>query len=385
MEIHVLLPLALIPAILLGELGRKFGHPAVVGQIVAGFLLGPAILGLLPSGAHEGGGPVSGFFELAEIGICVLLFRVGLETRIAEFASVWRPATRVAIAGMVIPMGLGSGAALALGWDIWPAVFVGAALTATSIGVTVSVLEESNAVHTQEGKIILGAAVFDDVLGLLLLSMMVAVVSPGAAILPEIGWASLRAVGFLGAALFIGPFVVKLTLVACRWSGSQAVLVVFAFAYLFIMSMAAELSGLAMIIGAYAAGLAFARHPDREELEDELKPFTELFTPLFFVVIGSSITFDSFDLPANFAIIILAIAAAAGKILAAFAARLRDVNRLVVGSGMMPRGEVGFVFANVALGAGVIVNAQYAILAVVLVLTTVAGPMILRRSLRTPN
>ena len=155
MEIHVLLPLALIPAILLGELGRKFGHPAVVGQIVAGFLLGPAILGLLPNGSHESGGPASGYFELAEIGICVLLFRVGLETRIAEFASVWRPATRVAIAGMVIPMAFGSGAALALGWDIWPAVFVGAALTATSIGVTVSVLEESNAVHTQEGRIIL--------------------------------------------------------------------------------------------------------------------------------------------------------------------------------------------------------------------------------------
>ena len=382
MEIHVLLPLALIPAILLGELGRKFGHPAVVGQIVAGFLLGPAALGILPAGSHEGdNGPAPGFFELADIGICVLLFRVGLETRLSEFVAVWKPATRVAIAGMVIPLALGTGAALALGWELSTAIFVGAALTATSIGVTMSVLEESKAIHSREGKIILGAAVLDDVLGLFLLSLMVAVVSPGAAVLPELAWASVKAIGFLGAALVIGPFVVKLTLAVCRWSGSQTILVVFAFAYLFMMSVAAQKSGLAMIIGAYAAGLAFARHPSREELENELKPFTELFTPLFFVVIGSSITFGGFGSSAVLTLVVLTIAAATGKILAAYVAGLKDVNRLVIGSGMTPRGEVGFVFANVALGAGVLLAWQHAVLAVVLVFTTLAGPLLLRRSL----
>lgn len=387
MEIHVLLPLSLIPAILLGELGRKAGFPVVIGQIVTGFLLGPVVFGLLPneldSHGTENGSVGNGFFEIAEIGICVLLFRVGLETRISEFAAVWKPATRVALAGMLVPMALGIAAAVyVLGWDLWPAVFVGAALTATSIGVTVSVLEESNASHTPEARIILGAAVLDDVLGLLLLSLMVTLVTPGVDFLPELGWASLRAIGFLGGSLLIGPYLVKMTLRLCRWCDSHSVLVVIGFSYLFLMSVAAEKSGLAMIIGAYAAGLTFARHPQRDELEAELKPFTELFTPLFFVVIGASISLADLSGSATFDLLVLVVVAVLGKLLAGYAVGRKDINRAIVGSGMMPRGEVGFVFAKVAIGAGVLVGSQYAVLAIVLVLTTLAGPLILRRSLR---
>ena len=173
LPLHLLLPIVLVTAIVAGQIFHRLGMPAVVGQIFSGVLLGPLVFGVIePYGGAAGG--TNGFHELAEIGLCVLLFKIGLETRLRHFTQVWRRALGVAIVGMILPFGSGFALGWALGWGGSAALFLGAALTATSIGVTASVVEELGLGETKEARIIMGAAVVDDILGLLLLSLLTA-------------------------------------------------------------------------------------------------------------------------------------------------------------------------------------------------------------------
>ncbi len=387
-SLHVLFPLLLIPAKLLEGMARRVRLPGVVGSLAAGLLLGPAILGILP--AESGGLDEAGALQqLAQIGLCVLLFKIGLETRLSVFLSVWRPATMVAIAGMIVPFLLAWGAGLAVGWTQQQAIFVGATLTATSIGVTASVLQELRAQRSTEGTIILGAAVLDDVLGLLLLSGLVAAFSPAMSVTGAVSKSLVLAIAFLVAGGVLGPIIVKGVVIVSRWGQSRAVVLVLAFSYFLLLAYAAQAIGLDMIIGAYAAGVAFARHPDREQLESDLRPLVELMTPLFFVLLGAAVSLDGFSplTPSGRMawawVALLVVVAALGKLLAAFALRRRaGLNRWAIGSGMMPRGEVGFVFAGVGLSSGVFGEGLFSILLIVLVATTVLGPLLLRMTWR---
>lgn len=383
LHLHILLPVLLVTAKLLGVAGRKVGIPAVVGEIFAGLLLGPALIGAIPTEAAAGEG-FHVFEEFAQIGLCVLLFRIGLETDLNEFIRVWRPATSVAIAGMVFPFALGWGAATLLGWSGMVAVFIGATLTATSIGVTASVLEELQGHGSPEGKIILGAAVLDDVMGLLVLSAMMGMVTPGTGVVGPVGKALLLALIFMAAGVFVGPMIVRGFMAVTRWSGQPAILLVLAFSYLLVMAAVAHAIGLAMIIGAYAAGLAFGGHEEHEELDRDLRPLIDLLTPLFFILIGASIELHGLN-PLTSAgrwawvvFIVLTLAAVAGKMLSPAFLKRGSANRLAIGSGMMPRGEVGFVFAQMGLSVSLYSQAQYSMLTLVLVATTVLGPLLLR-------
>ena len=383
MQSHLLLPLALISAKLLGGVAKRLRIPAVVGEIAAGVVLGPALLGFLPSevSTAEGDGV---FHVLAQIGLCVLLFKIGLETRLLDFIKVWKPATITAAAGMALPFFVGWGLSLAWGRGPLTAVFVGATLTATSIGVTASVLSELRAESTREATVILGAAVLDDILGLLLLSALVGVVTPGIAVAPHVVTALLQAGAFMAGGIWLGPYAVQLALMLSRWCRTQAVLLALAFGYLLLMAHLAEVAGLSMLIGAYAAGLAFAGHRERKQLEDGITPLVELLTPLFFVLIGASISFEGFSVSSSegrqawLELTLLVGLAVAGKLAAGFFLRKEDVNRFAVGSGMIPRGEVGLIFTQVGLTTAVFSPGQFSVLAMAIVITTVVGPLLLR-------
>jgi Kef-type K+ transport system membrane component KefB len=381
MGLHLLLPLVIVPAIILGQFLRRFGLPAVVGQILAGVLLGPMVFGLVePGESHDANGNANGngLYELAEIGLCVLLFKIGLETRFGDFARVWRRALGVALAGMALPLGLGIGTGLLLQWPLPAALFLGAALTATSVAVTASVIEEMGVQDSSEARIIMGAAVVDDVLGLLLLSAITVLSTQSESLGLALGRSLIQAVVFLGVAIVVGPFIVRVFDWFTSWLRSEAVLVVLAFSYLLVMAHLAEKIGLVGIIGSYAAGLVFSKQ-DEESLKRAFEPLTEILTPLFFVLIGSSISFNSdFGIGSIGTVVLVVGVALAGKLLAPWLVPHFGLRRGMVGSGLVPRGEVGLVFAQVGLASLAMTQSQYSILTLVLVVTTLVGPVLFR-------
>ena len=382
MQLHWLLPIVLVTAKLCGAVARRWGLPAVVGEILAGVLLGPSLLGVLEFPGHGADGDP--LFGLAQIGLCVLLFRVGLETDLENARRVAGPAAVLGVVGMLFPFLLGWLGASALGVPPLPALFIGATLTATSIGVTAAVLEELGASSSRVATLILGAAVVDDVLGLVLLSALVGISSAQNAVGVEIGVAVAQAVGFLAAALWLGRPLTQATLWLTRWTQSRSTLLVLVFSTLLLTVGAAKIAGLEMIIGAYAAGLALARHPERDWLETELEPLIELFTPIFFVLVGSAIALETFAVhtPAGRSTLALAgllfAAAVAGKLLAPMAIPKLDVPPLAVGSALVPRGEVGLIFAQVGLIERVLTPDLFAALVLVITATTLVGPVLLR-------
>jgi Kef-type K+ transport system membrane component KefB len=310
---------------------------------------------------------------------------VGIETDLANVRLVAGPAAVLAIAGMLFPFLLGAFGARALGVPLLPALFIGATLTATSIGITASVLEELQASTTRAATLILGAAVIDDVLGLILLAALVGMSAAQDGALLEVGMAVAQAVGFLVAALWLGRPLARGTVWLSRWTQSQSTLLVLVFSTLLLTAWAAKVAGLEMIIGAYAAGLALARHPDREWLEAELKPVIDLFTPIFFVLVGSSIAFETLTVgtaEGRFTLglaAVLLVAAVLGKLFAPFTIRTLDAPALAVGSALVPRGEVGLIFAQVGLSEKVLTPDLFAALALVITATTLAAPVLLRR------
>lgn len=383
MDIHILLPLLLVPAKILGTVASRFGIPAVFGEIVAGFLLGPAVMGFLPADTNGSDG-YHIFQEFAQVGLCVLLFRIGLETDPKEFLRVWRSATGVAVAGMVVPFSLGFAVGIALGWSTMVAAFIGATLTATSIGVTAAVMDELGVQSSPEGRIMMGAAVLDDIMGLILLGTAVSLATAGESVFSQVIKGIVQAIAFIAGGVFLGPWLVELFMRVSKWSGNSSMLLVLAVAYLTAMAWTAHAIGLAMVIGAYAAGWAFGGHPEHDRLNENLRPIIDLITPLFFILIGASIELEGFNLlePEGRAMIaafvLLLGAASIGKLLSPFFVDCGSANRLAIGSGMMPRGEVGLVFAQVGLSVSLFNKVQYSVLTLVIVVTTVMGPVMLR-------
>lgn len=387
MNLHLLLPTILLPAKLLEEVMCRIHLPAVIGAILAGVILGPDLLGVIPQEAHNPRG-YEMVHELARIGMCVLLFRIGLETRFTDFLPVWRSAVGIAVTGMVLPFILGWISASLWGLPQQGAIFIGATLTATSIGVTASVLSELHAQKSKEGLLILGAAILDDVGGLLILSALVAFLTPTLSVSGQVTSAVIQAIAFISCGVFLGPYVAQVLILLSKWSETKGILLIFAFSYFLLLAYAAKAIGLDMIIGAYAAGIAFAQHSERFQIEEDLKSLTELFTPLFFVLLGASMEFSGLNPLSETGrqawglALLLFVAAVVGKLFSACWVKEDKINKWAVGGGMMPRGEVGFVFAQIGLMSGVFSSELFSTLVVVLIATTITGPVLLRISLR---
>jgi len=384
----------LAAAKLAGAAAERLGQPAVLGELLAGVLLGALPLAGLGGLAYAGHDPV--LEALAELGVILLLFEVGLSTRLAELLRVGLSALLVALVGVLVPMALGFGAGMWLlpGRHPYVPLFLGATLSATSVGITARVLRDMEKIRTAEGQIILGAAVIDDVLGLLVLAVMVGLAGAegggGRGPWLTLAAVSAKAVGFLAGALIVGRALApRLFRLGARVRVHGAV---FTLALLVCLglSWAADRVGLAPIVGAFAAGLVLEGVsfeqllPQGDRLEDLLLPLSTVLVPLFFVRMGLRVDLAALvSGGAPLLALALTVAAIAGKQACGLAVVTRGVDRVAVGLGMIPRGEVGLIFAGIGLrlaagGAPVLGPGEFAAVVAMVMITTVLTPPLLR-------
>ncbi|CAB4933275.1 unannotated protein [freshwater metagenome] len=366
----------LLAAKLGDELFKRIGQPTLIGEILAGIVIGPSVLGLVDPGET--------LQVFAELGVVFLLFWVGLETRLSDIREVGGVATRVGVLGMLIPLIAGFGAAKAFGDSFETSLFVGASLVATSVGITSAVLIGLGALKTRVARTILGAAVIDDILAMVFLAIATGIATEGNVDVTSIVVVIAIAVAFV---VFVGLGGTRLV---ARWPRifhaprfAQSPLMPAVILCLGLAAVAAEI-GLAAIIGAFLAGMIVAETRNRDEFEREVQPLYAFFPPFFFVFIGLSIDVAAFaDGSVLAALAGLTVLAIVTKFLGAWIAA-RPLGRhdaLAVGVGMIPRGEVGIIVAGIGATSGVISNDLFAVIVGMSILTTLAAPPLLRRAL----
>ncbi|HYF38897.1 MAG TPA: cation:proton antiporter [Gemmatimonadales bacterium] len=386
--LFVTLAAMLVAAKLLGELAERIGQPAVLGELLAGVLLGGSLLGVVPT---EGtAGEIVHVF--AELGVVLLLFEIGLETDLREMFRVGPASLSVATVGVVLPFLLGFAywayvphAASAGATDLTTAaIFVGATLTATSVGITARVLSDLNQMHSPEARIIIGAAVIDDVLGLVILTVVSGLAS-GTGLAPlGILRILVIAVGFLVVAVLVGRYVAPRLFDLVVRMRVRYVLLVFAIAFALGLAALAALAGSALIIGAFAAGLILSGTNQFDTIEREVRPVASIFAPIFFVSVGASVNLQLLDPTREGAAGILGVAAVLtllamlGKLAAGWAAPWLRFRRMVVGVGMIPRGEVGLIFADIGRRAGILNEAVFGVILLMVMATTFVAPPALK-------
>ncbi len=379
---HLLASLVIIylAAQLGAELAERLRVPAVLGQLVGGLVVGMSGFALLDPQAEP-------IHLLAEVGVILLLFEVGLETHIDELTRVRGQALVVATIGAIVPFTLGLGVALAFGLSPLAAAFVGAGLSATSIGISARVLAEQCMLTSPVGTIILGAALIDDVMGVTLLSVLGELARDDLMGAAPMVLTLVASLGFLVLVIAFGrPAAVALVGVMSS-ARSRGTWFLGFLAFAFALAWLAETAGSAALIGAFAAGVLIQYASPGESLENQLRPVADVFTPIFFVSVGASINLASLSPldPAAWLMIgftlALVVVATIGKLLAGFGARLPAPDRLLVGIGMLPRGEVGLVFAGLGLSTGALAPGVHAGLIAAIGITTFVAPLWLRGEL----
>lgn len=395
----IALALILIFSKVFGELAERIKQPSVLGELVAGIILGGSVLAVVPSVAGMAG--YDTFHLLAEVGVAILLFEIGLETDLKDLIKVGFTSMLVAIVGVIVPFALGFASILVFekygmlgnvdpNFTILIAITVGATLTATSVGITARVLSDMNRLQSGEAKIILGAAVIDDILGLIILGVVSGLiessesgigVSVSAA---SVGIIFLKAFGFLFAAIIIGNLISKRLFNLVEKMRVRGVLLLSALSFAFIFAYLASLVGLAPIVGAFAAGLVLANTNQFKSIEERLKPVSDFFTPIFFIMVGAAVDVSVFNpfVKENIPILLIAltlfIVAVVGKLVSGFAVFQKGIKKSVVGVGMIPRGEVGLIFAQVGLTYGIFTSELFSAVTVMVMLTTFIAPPLLK-------
>ncbi|HUQ40513.1 MAG TPA: cation:proton antiporter [Acidimicrobiales bacterium] len=368
--------LVLAAAKIAAEVAERLRLPAVLAEILAGVVLGPSVLGAV------GSGEVLRF--LAELGVVLLLLEVGLEMDLGELGAVGRASVLVAVAGVALPFVGGFVVASALGEAVHPAIFVAGALTATSVGITARVFADLRALSSVEARTVLGAAVADDVLGLVILTVVVRVVSAGNVSVASVGVLIAGAVAFLVVAGGVGvQFAPRIFATIDRHSRSTGTLLAAALVFTFGLGELAGVAKLAPIIGAFVAGISLAKAKQAERVRRDLNPVGQVLIPVFFVQIGLDADLASLMRPSVVALAgALLVVAVVGKVASAAAAVGSPGDRWLIGLGMLPRGEVGLIFAGLGLREGILGGDLYAALLLVILATTLATPPLLKWRLR---
>jgi Kef-type K+ transport system membrane component KefB len=391
MEAHTFLlqlVIILFSARIVGEIAAYFQIPSVIGELVAGILIGPSVLGWI-----EISSPIQ---LLAQIGIILLLFEVGLETDIAKLTSSGVKALIVAIGGVILPFALGFIVSYYFfHFSLLACLFISSTLTATSIGITLRVLRDLKKQNSHEAQIILGAAVIDDIIGIVLLAMLYEFAASGEVNL----WNAGKVMLFICLFFIISPIAAKaVSQVIKKWNEKSEIpglLPTIIVSLILLFAWIAHYLGAPELLGGFAAGLAlssrfflpFGAFLDRSQgfshrVEEQMKPIIHLFTPIFFVAIGLSLNLKSIDWGSTFIWVLsisLLIAAVAGKLFAAFLLpKEKRLTQWIIGTAMIPRGEVGLIFANVGLTAHVLKDDIYAAIIIVITLTTLIAPFTLR-------
>ncbi len=379
---HFLLSLIVIyaSARLLGEAAARLGQPAVLGELAAGMAVGGSLLGWVE--------PTETLKLLGEVGILLLMFEVGLESDLRTFLGVARSATAVAVVGMLAPFLLGYGLSLALHLSQMQALFIGVALTPTSVAIPARVLSELGKLGTAEGNILLGAAVVDDILALVALSVIVDLVEAGRVSWLHAGESAGLALLFLGLAVAVGLRYAHWFSRLLNRMITRGRLIVAAVTFALLLGYAAGGLHLAPLVGAFAAGLVLARTEHRLHIEERIKPVADVFVPIFFVLVGASVDLralnplDAHNWPTLALAAGLLVAATVGKFVAGWVATGTDLNRAAIGAGMVPRGEVVLIFASLGLSRGILGPGEFGAVLLVMLGTTVLAPIAMKAVFR---
>ncbi len=380
-----------------GEIFERLKQPAVLGELVFGILLGNlGLLGIEVEALRD----IPFLAVAAEIGVILLLFQVGLECDLDDLVAVGPSAVTVAVIGVAAPLALGFAVSYAFMPEdaTWHAhLFVGATLAATSVGITARVLKDLGLIERAESKLVLGAAVVDDILGLVILAFMLGLVRsadqglPAGFSLMPIILIGVKAVGFLAGSILMSRTIIMPIISLVEHFKSKGGGIVLSVAYCFVMSALAELVGLANIVGAFAAGLvidrAITKHFGGKEplrrIEESAKPIGAIFVPVFFVYMGMRVDLALFAFPAVLVFAaLLSVAAVVSKLICSLGVLDKRLNRIAIGVSMIPRGEVGLIFAGV--GSSAMVSGQplfstetfSAVVAMVMLTTLITPPLI---------
>ena len=370
------------------SLVERFGQPAVLGELLAGVVLGN--LGLFGLHMFEPitHSPIITF--LAELGVVILLFQIGLESNIKKLGAVGVRAFLVACVGVVVPFVLGTyivGPWLMPGLSSSAYLFLGAALTATSVGITARVFQDLKKLDMPEAQIVLGAAVIDDVLGLIILAVVSAIVTVGAISFGAISLITGKAVLFLVGSIVIGQLLApRLGQLLSRVHSGSGMKFTLAISFGLIFAWLASLIGLAPIVGAFAAGLVldpvhFRFFKNERNIEDLIEPLGYFLVPIFFVVTGMGVKLETLmNGPVLLVALGITVVAFAGKIVAGAVAG--NVRKWLVGWGMVPRGEVGLIFATIGRSLGVVTDDLFSVIVIMIIVSTVLPPIVLAWMLR---
>lgn len=392
----------LVAAKIGAEVFERCNQPPVLGELVCGIVLGNLSLAGIHSFDILNDAPF--LAVAAEVGVILLLFEVGLESDVEELLAVGRSALVVALIGIVTPIALGTCAS----WFFMPEdaewyvhLFVGATLCATSVGITARVLQDLGKTKSPESKVILGAAVVDDILGLIVLSFVLGLAhatdagtGTGVALVPIL-LILVKAFGFLAGSLLMSRTVIVPLIEIIQRSKSKTIPVVMAVAYCFAMSALADLIGLADIVGAFVAGLVidraitlhFGKEAPRRRIDNAIRPISAVFVPVFFVYMGLQVDLHSFAFAEVLVFAgVLGLVAIVSKQVCSLGALEKGLNRWAIGVGMIPRGEVGLIFAGVGstvmvAGAPVFSPETFSAVVAMVMLTTLATPPLLKLAL----
>jgi Kef-type K+ transport system membrane component KefB len=355
-----------------GELFERLRLPSVLGEILAGIALGPFALGWI--------NPSDTIHSVAEVGAIFVLFSAGLETSPHDLIRVGRKALLVAIAGVVVPFVLGFGYMKWLGDATSEAIFVGAAMVATSVGITARVLGDLRVLATRTAKIILGAAVFDDILGMVLLAVVADLASGGGLKWVHLGVLIAEAAAFALFMIFVAPRIVRRMQPRMDRLSSQHAPLIVALALCLFLSWLSVKIGMAAIIGAFFAGLMFADYAPEWNLLPRVGGITEFLAPFFFFTIGSRLNVHLFAGNVLYTALVISLLAIVSKVVGCGLPLWRDgrLSALQVGVGMMPRGEVALIVALVGLRSQIVLPSTYAIVVFMTAVTTILAPPLLR-------
>lgn len=395
-----------------GELSRMLDFPPVLGELIAGVVIGASALHLVvfpESGAIASDSVIVSILKfidnlspealtsifqsqsevisvLAELGVIILLFEIGLESDIRELQKVGYQATIVACVGVAVPFGAGTaGLMLLFHVPAIPAIFAGAALTATSIGITSKVLSEIGQLKSKEGQIIVGAAVIDDILGIIVLAVVASLAKTGEVDVANVIYLIVSATVFLIGSILLGKFFNKSFVAIANVLQTRGNLIVPAFIFAFFMAFIGNAIHLEAILGAFAAGLVLDETDKRKELDEQVKPIADILVPIFFVTVGAKVDLGVLNplVPENREGLIISTfligVAILGKIVTGWSVFGQSgINRLAIGIGMIPRGEVGLVFAAIGTASGVLDKPLQAAIIIMVILTTFLAPPFLR-------
>jgi Kef-type K+ transport system membrane component KefB len=366
----------LVAAKIFGELAERIGQPAVLGELVAGVIVGGSVLGLVDP--H-----VEVVHLLAEVGVIILLLEIGLETDLKRLFSVGPAAAVVAFVGVALPFLMGYGTGMLFGLGTLPSVVAGAALTATSVGITARVLSDLGRLRDPEGQIVLGAAVIDDVLGLIILAVVADLTAGEWAGIAGVARTTAIAFGFLGGTLLLGRFIVPPLFQLIARHGKEPTIAAMGLVFAFLLAVLADAAGSAAIIGAFAAGLLLRSTEQAHAIEKGVLGVGHFFVPIFFVAVGAAVDLAVFG---NRDVLLLGgaltLVAIVGKVAAGYAPFWFRGRKSVIGVGMVPRGEVGLIFAQTGLTTGVLDAGQFGALMLMVIVTTFVAPPTLKALLK---